>query len=78
MNVHIRDLGPETVKAINERAARHGRSAQAEYRAILDAAAKEEAEPFDWIKVSDEIRARSAGRKHTPSEILVRESRDER
>ena len=77
MNVHIRNLEEDTVRKLKTRAARNGRSAEAEYRAILTAAAQEDAD-FDWIKVSDEIRSRSSGRVHTPSEILVRESRDER
>lgn len=77
MNVHIRNLEEETVRKLKTRAARNGRSAEAEYRAILTAAADED-HSFDWIKASDELRARSVGPVHTPSEILVRESRDER
>ena len=78
MNIHVRHLDEATVQALKQRAARNGRSAEAEYRAILTAAAAEEADGFDWIRVSDELRARSAGRDHTPSEVLVREGRDER
>lgn len=78
MNIHIRNIDEATVRALKERAARNGRSAEAEYRVILKTAAAEKAEPFDWIKASDDLRARSAGRNHTPSEILVRESREER
>ena len=77
MNIHIRNLDETTVRKLKKRAARNGRSAEAEYRAILTEAAQQD-DGFDWIKVSDEIRARSAGRKHTPSEVLMREGRDER
>lgn len=77
MNIHIRNLDDQTVRKLKQRAANNGRSAEAEYRAILTAAVHEDAD-FDWIKVSDELRARSAGHHHTPSEVLVRESRDER
>ncbi len=78
MNLHVRNLDEETVRALEQRAARNGRSAEAEVRAILTAAAAVEmADRSDWIQVSDELRARSAGFSHTPSEILVRESRDE-
>ena len=78
MNIHVRHLDEATVQALKQRAAHNGRSAEAEYRAILTAAAAEEADGFDWIRVSDNLRARSAGRHHTPSEVLVREGRDER
>jgi antitoxin FitA len=79
MNIHVRNLDEETVRALEQRAARNGRSAEAEVRAILTAAAAvETADGFDWIQTSDELRARSAGLRHTPSEVLVRESRDER
>ena len=78
MNIHVRHLDEATVQALKQRAAHNGRSAEAEYRAILTAAAAEEADGFDWIRVSDDLRARSAGRHHTPSEVLVREGRDER
>jgi antitoxin FitA len=78
MNIHVRNLDDDTVRALKQRAARNGRSAEAEYRAILTAAAAEEADGFDWIAMSDQIRAHTAGRPQTPSEILVRESRDER
>ncbi|WP_426026286.1 FitA-like ribbon-helix-helix domain-containing protein [Brevundimonas sp. TSRC1-1] len=79
MNIHVRNLDEETVRALEQRAARNGRSAEAEVRAILTAAAAVETpDRSDWIQTSDELRARSAGLSHTPSEILVRESRDER
>ncbi len=77
MNVHIRNLDEQTVRKLKTRAARHGRSAEAEYRAILTAAAQEEPD-YDWRKAADEIRARTAGRPQVLSEVLLRESRDER
>lgn len=78
MNIHVRHLDEATVQALKQRAARNGRSAEAEYRAILTAAATEDADDFDWVAASDQIRAHTVGRPQTPSEILVRESRDER
>ncbi len=39
--LHIRDVPPETVAALKERAARHGRSMQQELREVLDRAAVE-------------------------------------
>ncbi len=78
VNVHIRNLDAEVIRKLKQRAAAHGRSAEAEYRAILTAAAEEADDDFDWQKVADDLRARSAGKSHTPSEILVRESRETR
>jgi antitoxin FitA len=77
MNVHIRNLDEQTVRKLKTRAARNGRSAEAEYKAILTAAANED-QDFDWIRLSDEIRAHTVGRPQTLSEVLVRESREER
>ena len=62
---------------LKRRAARHGRSAEAEHREILRHALAGEAEPsFDDLAA--EFRALTAGRKHTPAELLLREGRDER
>jgi plasmid stability protein len=77
MNIHIRNLDDSTVRALKQRAARNGRSAEAEYRAILTAAAAQDA-GHDWRSVADRIRAHTVGRPQTPAEILVREGRQER
>ncbi len=37
-NLIVRNLDPEIVQALKRRAARHGRSAEAEHRALLEAA----------------------------------------
>jgi len=39
-NLIVRNVDPEIVKLLKEEAARHGRSAEAEHRAILEAALK--------------------------------------
>jgi Plasmid stability protein len=39
MNIHIRNLDEQTVRRLKLRAAANGRSAEAEYRAILTEAA---------------------------------------
>ena len=72
----VRNLDEELVRRLKLRAARHGRSAEAEHRAILEQVLGKDREEF-WVKAA-EMRARTRGRKHTPSEVLVRESRDER
>ncbi len=37
-NLVVRNLAPRIVEALKQRAARHGRSAEAEHRALLEAA----------------------------------------
>lgn len=61
---------------LKRRANRNGRSAEAEHRDILRQALAGDAEPsFDDLAA--ELRAVTAGRRHTPSEVLLREGRDE-
>lgn len=76
-NLHVRNVDDELIVRLKRQAAEHGRSAEAEHREILRAALAPEA-PFDWIRASDEIRARTVGRPQKLSEVLLQESRDER
>ncbi len=76
-NLHVRNLDDDLVAKLKRRAARHGRSAEAEHREILQQALSAEVEPSFW-DLAAEMRALTEGRKHTPSEVLVREGRDER
>lgn len=76
-NLHVRKLDVETVARLKRRAARHGRSAEAEHRDILCQALSSETEP-SFEELAAQLRAMTAGRAHTPSEVLLRESRDER
>jgi plasmid stability protein len=76
-NLHVRNLDDELVAKLKRRAARHGRSAEAEHREILQQALSAEVEPSFW-DLASELRALTEGRKHTPSELLIREGRDER
>ena len=76
-NLHVRNLDDELIARLERRAARHGRSAEAEHREILRRALAAEVEPsFDTLAA--ELRALTRNRKQTPSEILLREARDER
>jgi plasmid stability protein len=76
-NLHVRNLDDELIAKLKRRAARHGRSAEAEHREILRQALEAEAEPsFD--KLAAELRRLTKTRKQTPSEVLLREGRDER
>ena len=76
-SLHVRNLDENLVARLKRRAARHGRSAEAEHREILRQALSAEVEPSFW-DLAAEVRKLTAGRKHTLAEVLVRESRDER
>ena len=76
-SLHVRNLEPDLIRRLKQRAARHGRSAEAEHREILRQALASEAEPsFDDLAA--ELRKLTAARAQTPSEQLLWESRDER
>ena len=76
-SLHVRNVDDEIVALLKERARRHGRSAEAEYRKILEDALKSR-QPMSFDEMAALLRQRLAGRRHTPSEILQREGRDER
>lgn len=76
-NLSVRNLDEDLITRLKRRAARHGRSAEAEHREILRQALASESEPsFDDLAA--EFRALTSGRRHTPAEILQREGCDER
>jgi len=76
-NLHVRNLEDDLIARLKRRAARHGRSAEAEHREILRQALAVDEEPsFDQLAA--ELRKLTRRRRHTPSEILLREGRDER
>ena len=76
-SLSVRNLDDDLIARLKRRAARHGRSAEAEHREILRQALANEAEPaFDDLAA--EFRAMTRGRSHTPAEVLMREGRDER
>lgn len=76
-HLHVRNLDDELVSKLKRRAARHGRSVEAEHREILRQVLSAETEP-DFDALAAELRALTARRRQTPSEILLREGRDER
>lgn len=75
-SLHVRDVDPVVIQRLKMRAARHGRSAEAEHREILRQALSAEAAP-DFETLAAELRKLLAGRRHTPAEELMREGRDE-
>ncbi len=72
----VRKLDDEIIRRLKLRAARHGRSAEAELRAILEAALKSEEEEDFWT-AADRLRAETP-QPQSDSGDLVREMRDER
>jgi plasmid stability protein len=69
----VRGLEEALVARLKARAARTGRSVEAEHRRIL-----REALDSDFDDLAAAMRALTAGRAHTPSEELLRAMRDER
>lgn len=74
-SLKLDDLDDAVVEKLSDRAMRHGRSLEAEHRAILLEALNSKP-PFE--ELSAKLRSLLDGRKHTPSELLMRESREER
>ena len=73
----VRNLDDELVVRLRQRAARHGRSVEAEHRDILRHALSAEIDPsFD--DMAAKLRQLTEGRKQTPSETLLCEGREER
>jgi plasmid stability protein len=75
--LQVRNLDDALIARLKARAARHGRSAEAEHREILRQTLSAEAEP-GFADLAARLRAMTVGRDHTPTEALQHESRDER
>jgi plasmid stability protein len=71
------NIDEEIVARLKQRAAEHGRSAEAEHREILRQALAEEPRRA-FKELAAKVRSMTAGRTHTPSEMLLREGRHER
>ncbi len=76
-NLHVRNLDDDLIVRLKRRAARHGRSTEAEHREILRQALAGETEP-SFEALAAELRKLTRRRKQTPSEILLRQAREER
>lgn len=73
----VRNLDDALIEALKRRAARHGRSVEAEHRDILTEAVKAD-QRAEALRTLARLRAETAGTAQTPAEVLVRELRDER
>lgn len=76
-SLSVRNIDEDLVARLKRRAARHGRSAEAEMREILRQTLSAEPE-LSFDDLAAELRALTAGRRHTPAEQLQREGRNER
>jgi antitoxin FitA len=70
----VRKVDDELIRELKLRAARNGRSAEAEHRLILEQALRTRREEF--VKLMRESRERLKGRDFSDSADLVRRSRD--
>ena len=72
----VRDVPQEVVEALKRRAAEHGRSAEAEHRIILEETLRAGRAAFRERAAA--LREETRGRISIPSEVLIRQDRDER
>ena len=72
----VRGVPQDVVEALKRRAAKHGRSAEAEHRLILADALK--AGRSGFLERAAKLRAETRGRVLTDSTNLIRQARDER
>jgi len=75
--LHVRNLDEDLVRKLKVRAALNGRSAEAEHREILKRALEGEIE-MSFDEMAARVRAMIGDRPQTPSEVLLREIREER
>jgi plasmid stability protein len=76
----VRNVSDDAIAILKMRAARNHRSVEAEHRALLEEtlATEHRGRVEAWLRKTDALRQSLSGRAFTPSEILIRESRDER
>ncbi len=72
----VRDVPRDVVEALKRRAAEHGRSAEAEHRAILEQTLRAGRAGF-WERAA-KLREETRGRIFTDSTDFIRQDRDER
>lgn len=75
--LQVRNLDDETTARLKRRAALKGLSTEELHRQILKEALSNEIEP-NFLELAADLRALMEGTKQTPSEVLLREGRDER
>ena len=76
-NLQVRNLEDDSIVRLKRRAARHGRSTEAEHREILRQTLASEIEP-SFRELAAQLQEMTENRKHTPAEELQREGRNKR
>lgn len=76
-NLHVRNVDDEIITNLKRRASENGRSAEAEHREILRHALLSRIDA-EWERRAAALREATEGKLHIPSEILIREDRDNR
>jgi plasmid stability protein len=76
-NLHVRNVDDEIIANLKRRASENGRSAEAEHREILSRALLSRVDA-EWERRAAALREATKGKLHIPSEILIREDRDNR
>jgi plasmid stability protein len=75
-SLHVRHVDEDVIALLKRRASANKRSMEAEHRAILSEVLKP-APTKSFEELAAEVRAYTAGRPQTSSEVLLRMSRDE-
>ena len=75
-NLLVRELDPDLVRLLKERARRNNRSAEAEHRAILRDALRPKG-PSSW-EIAAALREATRGRDGEDAESIIRRVRDSR
>lgn len=70
----VRDLDDDLIARLKQRAQMHGRSAEAEHRAILESALAPSREEF--VQTARRLREETRGRSHSNSAEIIRADRD--
>jgi plasmid stability protein len=70
----VRDVDDALIRRLKERAARHGRSMEAEHRRLLEAALNPPSD--DFFEQAAKLRDETAGTVQTDSADLIRADRD--
>jgi plasmid stability protein len=73
-NISVRNIPDDVIKGLKLRARVHGRSLEAQVRAILEENSRLSREEF--IRITDAQREATAGRITSDSTDLIREDRD--
>lgn len=70
-NLLVLNIEEDLIVRLRRRAARNGRSTEAEHRAVLRQALSAEVEP-SFLELVKRMRELTKSRRHTPAEVLQR------